>query len=763
MTYFHTHILGFPRIGKNREFKKALESYWNSEISEQELQNIGKDIRKNNWEIQKDSGLDYITVGDFSWYDHILDTSALLGVVPSRFKEKIDTINLDSLFLMARGQSSNSNNISACDMTKWFNTNYHYIVPEFNDDQNFTISTNTLFEHINEAQEQGYHVKPVLVGPLTYLWLGKVSHPNFDKLTLIKNIIPAYNQIFKKLKEKNIEWVQIDEPILTLDLSPAWINSFSETYQKLNFNNLKILLATYFGSIEDKIEQINRLPIHGLHVDLCSNPEQIESIINQYSADKVLSVGVINGRNIWKSDLFKIESNLKYLKNLFGENLWISASCSLLHSPVDLDSEHNIDPEIKNWLAFAKQKIQEITLVAKILSNSEDKNTNTFIIENFKSTQSRLNSNKVHNSEVQKNINLINENYFKRKSDYKERAQIQKNKYNLPLFPTTTIGSFPQTKEIRGLRKKLKDKKIDLNLYNEEIKKNILDCIQRQEKLDIDVLVHGEAERNDMVEFFGELLEGFIFTSNGWVQSYGSRCVKPPVIYGDVYRKKPLTLEWTSYAQSLTERPVKGMLTGPVTIISWSFVRDDQPIKETAKQIALALREETIDLEKAGIKFIQIDEPAFREALPLKKKDWKNYFDWAIPCFKIASCGISDETQIHTHMCYSEFNDIISYIAELDADVITIECSRSNMELLSAFENYCYPNEIGPGIYDIHSPNIPDTDLMVNNLKKALNFISKDKLWINPDCGLKTRNWPEVEYALKNMVLAAKELRKNAN
>ena len=762
MTYFHTHILGFPRIGKNREFKKALEAYWNSEISEQELQNIGKDIRKFNWEIQKDSGLDYITVGDFSWYDHILDTSALLGVIPSRFKEKIDTINLDSLFLMARGQSSNSNNISACDMTKWFNTNYHYIVPEFTEDQNFTISTNTLFEHIDEAQEQGYLVKPVLVGPLTYLWLGKASHPNFDKLTLIKNIIPIYNQIFKKLKEKNIDWVQIDEPILTLDLSPEWINSFSETYQKLNFNNLKILLATYFGSIEDKIEQINRLPIHGLHVDLCSNPEQIESIINQYSVDKVLSVGVINGRNIWKSDLFKIESNLNYLKNLFGENLWISASCSLLHSPVDLDSEHNIDPEIKNWLAFAKQKIQEISLVSKILSNSEDKNTNTFIIENFKSTQSRLKSNKVHNSEVQKNINLINENYFKRKSDYKERAQIQKNKYNLPLFPTTTIGSFPQTKEIRGLRKKLKDKKIDLNLYNNEIKKNILDCIQRQEKLDIDVLVHGEAERNDMVEFFGELLEGFIFTSNGWVQSYGSRCVKPPVIYGDVYRKKPLTLEWTSYAQSLTERPVKGMLTGPVTIISWSFVRDDQPIKETAKQIALALREETIDLEKAGIKFIQIDEPAFREALPLKKKDWKNYFDWAIPCFKIASCGISDETQIHTHMCYSEFNDIISYIAELDADVITIECSRSNMELLSAFENYCYPNEIGPGIYDIHSPNIPNTDLMVNNLKKALNFISKDKLWINPDCGLKTRNWPEVEYALKNMVLAAKELRKNA-
>ena len=762
MTYFHTHILGFPRIVKNREFKKALEAYWNSEISEQELQNIGKDIRKFNWEIQKDSGLDYITVGDFSWYDHILDTSALLGVIPSRFKEKIDTINLDSLFLMARGQSSNSNNISACDMTKWFNTNYHYIVPEFTEDQNFTISTNTLFEHIDEAQEQGYLVKPVLVGPLTYLWLGKASHPNFDKLTLIKNIIPIYNQIFKKLKEKNIDWVQIDEPILTLDLSPEWINSFSETYQKLNFNNLKILLATYFGSIEDKIEQINRLPIHGLHVDLCSNPEQIESIINQYSVDKVLSVGVINGRNIWKSDLFKIESNLNYLKNLFGENLWISASCSLLHSPVDLDSEHNIDPEIKNWLAFAKQKIQEISLVSKILSNSEDKNTNTFIIENFKSTQSRLKSNKVHNSEVQKNINLINENYFKRKSDYKERAQIQKNKYNLPLFPTTTIGSFPQTKEIRGLRKKLKDKKIDLNLYNNEIKKNILDCIQRQEKLDIDVLVHGEAERNDMVEFFGELLEGFIFTSNGWVQSYGSRCVKPPVIYGDVYRKKPLTLEWTSYAQSLTERPVKGMLTGPVTIISWSFVRDDQPIKETAKQIALALREETIDLEKAGIKFIQIDEPAFREALPLKKKDWKNYFDWAIPCFKIASCGISDETQIHTHMCYSEFNDIISYIAELDADVITIECSRSNMELLSAFENYCYPNEIGPGIYDIHSPNIPNTDLMVNNLKKALNFISKDKLWINPDCGLKTRNWPEVEYALKNMVLAAKELRKNA-
>ncbi len=755
-----THILGFPRIGSNRELKKAVESYWKSEITQSQLEEIGKKIREDNWKIQNDSNLHFVTTGDFSWYDHILDTSALLGVIPKRFQEKNQTINLNTIFCMARGQAPNTKDAHACEMTKWFNTNYHYIVPEFIEGQEFKISTNAFFEQIDHAISLGYRVKPVLVGPLTYLWLGKTKGTDFNKLALLKNLLPAYNEIFHQLKSKKIEWLQLDEPILTLELPNEWKEAYLDAYKKLNFNHINILLGTYFGSVQENLELINSFPIQGLHIDLCSAPDQLESIINHFSNKKILSAGVINGRNIWKSDIYKITSNLKYLKKHFEENLWISSSCSLLHSPVDLDNEKSLDKEIKSWLSFAKQKTFEIKLIADVLDNVENSITNKLLMENQQTLQSRYHSNKVHNPAVKKKVSEITESFSQRKSNYKERTIKQRKLFNLPLFPTTTIGSFPQTQNIRSIRHNLKAGKIDHNTYEKEIQKHIADCILKQEDLDLDVLVHGEAERNDMVEYFGELLDGFAFTSNGWVQSYGSRCVKPPIIYGDVSRPKPMTVDWAKYSQSLTKRPVKGMLTGPVTILSWSFVRDDQQPKETALQIALALRDEAIDLEKSGIKIIQIDEPAFREALPLQRKDWQEYLNWAVNCFRISASGVDDDTQIHTHMCYSEFNDIIKSIADLDADVITIECSRSDMELLQAFEDFAYPNEIGPGVYDIHSPSIPETQFIVNQLEKALKFIPDERLWINPDCGLKTRNWPEVEKALRNMTDAAKELRK---
>ncbi|APJ04769.1 5-methyltetrahydropteroyltriglutamate--homocysteine S-methyltransferase [Silvanigrella aquatica] len=753
-----THILGFPRIGKKRELKKALESYWKLEITQKQLLEVGKKICEENWKIQSESNLSFITVGDFSWYDHVLETSALLGVIPKRFLESDNKINIDTLFCMARGQSLNKKEHAACEMTKWFNTNYHYIVPEFSKNQNFQLTYNYFFEQIDHALSFNYKIKPVLLGPLTYLWLGKTKGDEFNKLNLIENLIPIYNEIFRKLKDNKIEWLQLDEPILALDLPNEWIKKFKFTYDNLNFHDIKILTTTYFGSISENINIINNLPVHGLHVDLCSAPQQIHSLIKNFDNQKTLSAGVVNGRNIWKSDYNKIIDQLNILKQSFSKNLWIGSSCSLIHSPVDLESEQKLDPEIKNWLSFAKQKTIEIKSIEIIFNkkNGYEKN----LQQNKFDIQSRLISKKVINPSVKKRISDINPKFYHRDSNYEERSIKQKNLFHLPLFPTTTIGSFPQTQNIRELRKKLKEGSISNELYTQQIKEHIKECITIQENLELDVLVHGEAERNDMVEYFAEFMNGFIFTSQGWVQSYGSRCVKPPIIYGDVFRAKAITVEWAKYSQSLTNKPVKGMLTGPVTILSWSFVRDDQPTKETALQISLALRDEVLDLEKAGIKIIQIDEPAFREALPLQKKDWEEYLSWSVKCFKIASCGVEDSTQIHTHMCYSEFNDIIHAIANLDADVITLECSRSNMELLQAFENFSYPNEIGPGIYDIHSPLIPNTNFIVMQLEKALQFIPKERLWINPDCGLKTRNWPEVSKALKNMTEAAKNLRR---
>jgi len=754
-----THILGFPRIGAHRELKKALEAYWKGGISQDELLEAGKKIRQTNWEIQANAGLDFITVGDFSFYDHILDISTSLGVVPKRYEHiKGNNVDLNTIFSMARGQAPQKEDTQALAMTKWFNTNYHYMVPEFDREEQFILSNNKLLDEVKEAQELGYTVKPVLVGPLTYLWLGKENDESFNKLELLPQLIKAYNEIFQKLVELNISYLQIDEPILALELPQEWQEAFLKAYTQLYFASLKPILTTYFDDITDNLALIKHLPVIGLHIDICSAPKQLVKVANEWPKDKILSVGIINGRNVWKTDLSKGLYTLTQLKDKFADNLWIASSCSLLHSPVDLENETKLDPVIKNWLSFAIQKISEIALLGKGI-NLGERIIQQELLANQKAIESRQVSELIHNPKVQEKIKTIPEDIDQRTSNFQQRINKQASKLKLPLFPTTTIGSFPQTSSIRKIRQDFKAGRIDYLEYERTIKKEIGQAIHIQEQLGLDVLVHGEAERNDMVEYFSESLNGFVFTQNGWVQSYGSRCVKPPIIYGDISRSKPITVEWTAYAQSLTFKKVKGMLTGPVTILAWSFVRDDQAYKDTALQIALALRDEVKDLENKGINIIQIDEPAFREALPLKQKDWQQYLNWAVYAFKVTSSGVEDSTQIHTHMCYSSFNDIIEAIAKLDADVITIETSRGNLELLKAFKGFNYPNQIGPGVYDIHSPRIPKHEEIIDQIEQILRYIPKEKLWINPDCGLKTRNWQEVEAALYNMQTAAQKLR----
>lgn len=751
------HQLGFPRIGARRQLKSAVEQYWQNKIDQNDLTEIGHRIKTEHWQMQIAAQHDFLTVGDFSWYDHVLDMSCLLGVIPNRFMEVGEKNGLDTYFRMARGRGQSGPDVRACEMTKWFDTNYHYIVPEFSQDQSFQLCNEKLFAEVIEAKKLNKSIKPVLLGPLTYLWLGKTK-TDFDKLSLLETLHIVYQQIFSKLFALGVEWVQIDEPILVLDLPTTWQRQFAWVYEKFTDSNVKLLLTTYFGGLNENTKLACQLPTGGLHVDLVKAPEQIHAILDQLPAEKILSAGIIDGRNIWRSDLKQSLATLKWCRNQLQERLWVGSSCSLLHSPVDLDLETTINPEIKNWLAFAKQKLHEISLLTKALNEGESA-IQTELEHNQRFIQQRRSSLLIHNPDVKERCRHITNDMTVRKHAYALRSKIQKDSLNLPLFSTTTIGSFPQTNTIRNMRKRYKENNIDAKTYQQFIKQEIASVIQKQLDLGIDVLVHGESERNDMVEYFGELLNGFVFTQNGWVQSYGTRCVKPPIIYGDVSRPQPMTIEWLKYAQSLTDKPVKGMLTGPNTILSWSFVRDDQSRYETTKQIALALHDEVKDLIQSGIRIIQIDEPAFREGLPLKKKDWQTYLKEAVQCFRLSSCDIPDEIQIHTHMCYSEFNDIIQAVADLDADVITIENSRSDMELLKAFEDYHYPNDIGPGVYDIHSPRIPTVDEMVHLMEKAAQLIPIEQLWINPDCGLKTRNWEETLAALKNMVTAAHKLR----
>lgn len=747
------HTLGFPRVGLRRELKKAQESYWAGNSSQQDLLAVGRELRARHWQQQKDAGVDIVPVGDFAWYDHVLTTSLLLGNVPARHQNSDGSVDLDTLFRIGRGRAPTGEPAAAAEMTKWFNTNYHYMVPEFTKGQQFRLSWTQLLDEVDEALALGHKVKPVLLGPVTYLWLGKVKGEQFDRLSLLNDILPVYQQVLAELAKRDIEWVQIDEPALVLELPQAWLEAFKPAYQALQGHS-KLLLTTYFDSIGQNIETIRELPVQGLHVDLVHGKDDAAALNAQLPAAWLLSLGVINGRNVWRADL---SSWFERLQPLVAQRqqLWIGSSCSLLHSPIDLSTETRLDDEVKSWFSFALQKCGELALLSKALNNNDAASLEAWSAP----IRARRSSTRVHNAAVAQRLAAISAKDSERQSSYAERAKAQRQRFNLPAWPTTTIGSFPQTTEIRGLRLDFKQGRLDSNHYRTGIAEHIKQAIVEQERLGLDVLVHGEAERNDMVEYFGEHLDGFVFTQNGWVQSYGSRCVKPPVIIGDVSRPEAITVEWAKYAQSLTDKPVKGMLTGPVTILCWSFPREDVSRETIAKQIALALRDEVADLEQAGIGIIQIDEPALREGLPLRQSDWAAYLNWAVDAFRLNAAVARDDTQIHTHMCYCEFNDIMDSIAALDADVITIETSRSDMELLESFEEFDYPNEIGPGVYDIHSPNVPDVEWIEALLRKAAKRIPVERLWVNPDCGLKTRGWTETRLALANMVQAARKLR----
>ncbi|WP_280562800.1 5-methyltetrahydropteroyltriglutamate--homocysteine S-methyltransferase [Chromohalobacter sp. 48-RD10] len=754
------HILGYPRIGANRELKKAVEAYWKGEIDQATLEESGKALRAAHWQASRDAGLDLVTVGDFAFYDQVLNVSALLGAVPPRFGAVEGEVDLDTTFRMARGRAPTGEPAAACEMTKYFDTNYHYLVPELHADQRFRVASTRLFDEVAEAQAEGHSVKVALLGPLSWLWLAKEKSEGLDRLTLLDALLPVYGEILERLSAQGVEWVQLDEPALVQDLPRDWRQAYEAAYNKLQSARVKLLVATYFGALGDNLGLAAGLPVAGLHIDTVRAPEQLDAVLDRLPTYKVLSIGAIDGRNIWRADLAALRERLQVARARLGERLWISASCSLLHVPVDLEAETDLDAELKSWLAFARQKLDEVVTLAHLLDGRTTNEDTERLDAATQALEARRNSPRIHKPAVGKRLSGVSSADAERPSPYGARAKAQRRHLDLPLFPTTTIGSFPQTQDIRAARRAFKNGEWDRDAYETRMREEIVHAVERQEALDIDVPVHGEPERNDMVEYFGELLDGFAFTRFGWVQSYGSRCVKPPVIFGDVSRPGPMTVRWSEYAQSLTDKPMKGMLTGPVTILQWSFVRDDQPRDATCRQIALSLRDEVADLEAAGIKIIQIDEPALREGLPLRQGEWQGYLDWAVESFKLSAAVARDETQIHTHMCYSEFNDIIAAIAALDADVITIETSRSDMELLDAFQDFAYPNEIGPGVYDIHSPNIPEVEWMVQLMEKAAEKIPAERLWVNPDCGLKTRGWAEVEPALANMVDAAKELRR---
>jgi 5-methyltetrahydropteroyltriglutamate--homocysteine methyltransferase len=765
-----TQNLGYPRIGSQRELKKATEQYWSEKISQQQLLLTGKTIRLQNWQIQAEAGIDLIPCNDFSFYDQVLDTTLMIGAVPKRYQTLAATkqlTDIDLLFAMARGYQKDGFDITAMEMTKWFDTNYHYIVPEFTADQKFSLLNKKVITEFLEAKAQGFTTKPVLIGPVSYLLLGKEKQEGFHRIDLLSSLLPVYLEIIGQLVSNGAAYIQFDEPCLSLEITENEQLAIEKTYQTIaeKFPKLHIILASYFECYGDNLPTVLNLPIQTLHLDLVRCPSQIDDVLaSDFPSSKTnLSLGVVDGRNIWKNDFQDSLSIIKKAVDAIGaDRVWIAPSCSLIHCPCDLTfetDEKSLRPEVKDWLAFAKQKINEVVTLKQLANGENPALADVKLRSNIESNAKRKTSPLIHNQNVKQRVANITEKDAQRHDDFQVRKLEQRKALNLPLFPTTTIGSFPQTPEVRSWRAKFKKGELTQEQYDNLIAKETEEAIRWQEETGIDVLVHGEFERNDMVEYFGEQLEGFEFSKNGWVQSYGSRCVKPPIIYGDIFRPAPMTLRWTSYAQSLTKKLLKGMLTGPVTILQWSFVRNDQPRSETCTQIALAIRDEVVDLEKANIKIIQIDEPAIREGLPLRKEDWTSYLDWAVKAFRISAGGVQNKTQIHTHMCYSEFNDIIQNIAEMDADVITIECSRSQMELLDIFAEFKYPNEIGPGVYDIHSPRVPSKSEMVELMEKAKAHIPIDQLWINPDCGLKTRHWEETKKAMTEMVSAAKELR----
>ncbi|MYN38130.1 5-methyltetrahydropteroyltriglutamate--homocysteine S-methyltransferase [Duganella sp. FT109W] len=768
-----THIPGFPRIGAARELKFALERNWRGELSDAELEDVGRDLRARHWALQRDAGLDLVTVGDFAFYDQVANHIQLLGCEPGRYGFQPDQPQLGRYFTMARGRSGSADHDAGCgcgahdadalpaaaalEMTKWFDTNYHYLVPEFTPDTAFALACERLFDEVAEAQALGHAVKAALIGPLTFLWLGKTKADGFDRLSLLDKLLPVYGQILDRLKAQGVQWVQIDEPILGLDLPAPWRSAFENSYWQLNQVGVPLLLATYFSPLEENLSLACRLPVAGLHVDGVRAPQELTSIADWLPVHKVLSVGIVDGRNIWRTDLDAALTVLQPIVDKRAGKLWLSSSCSLLHVPFTLAAETALDAETRSWLAFATEKLAELKTLKQALH--AEAGADAALATSRAAIASRRASPRVHQQAVRDRLAHLPAGADQRRARFAERQAAQRARFRLPNFPTTTIGSFPQTPAIRAARASFKRDDLSLTDYEAAMRAEIADAVQRQEALGLDVLVHGEAERNDMVEYFGEQLAGFAFTQHGWVQSYGSRCVKPPIIYGDVSRPHAMTVNWTVHAQSLTGKPMKGMLTGPITILQWSFVRDDQPRARTALQIALAIRDEVADLEQAGIGIIQIDEPAVREGLPLRRSRWTEYLDWATHAFRVSASAVGDATQIHTHMCYAEFNDILPQIAAMDADVITIETSRSDMELLNGFGQFRYPNEIGPGVYDIHSPRVPDRQEMVRLLHKASAVIPPANLWVNPDCGLKTRGWVETESALRNMVAAAHQLR----
>ncbi len=755
-----TNILGYPRVGANRELKKAEEAYWAGKISKQELLDTAALIRKDNWLLQKESCIDLIPSNDFSFYDQTLDLSLCVGAIPERYSN-LKNDRLELYFAMAHGYQKDGIDVTAMEMTKWFDTNYHYIVPEFTKNQQFELTFNKAAAEFKEALELGIKTKPVLIGPVTYLLLGKEKESGFNRIELLDRLLAVYLEILKELEGLGAEYVQIDEPFLNTDLSEDVKDAYRKAFARIKESvKLKIVLTTYFDGLADNASLVAELKPDVLHIDLVRAPQGWKDVVRILPKETILSLGVVDGRNIWKNDYRQSLDIINKVKDIVGnERILIATSCSLLHSPFDLENEKNektLPAEVKRWLAFARQKLTEVVELANLAADKPDYFAKAALQRNVTDIEDRKTSALTNNEDVKRRVAAVTPDYATRKSPFHERIVEQHKELRLPLFPTTTIGSFPQTTEVRSWRSKYKKGEITKEQYTQLLKGEIERTIRKQEEIGLDVLVHGESERNDMVEYFGEQLSGFAFTQNGWVQSYGSRCVKPPVIYGDVSRPSPMTVDWITYAQSLTDKPVKGMLTGPVTILQWSFVRNDQPRAVTMKQIALAIRDEVLDLEKAGIKVIQIDEPAIREGLPLRKADREEYLEKAVEAFRISASGVKDSTQIHTHMCYSQFNDIIKHIAAMDADVITIECARSQMNLLGAFADFKYPNEIGPGVYDIHSPRVPSVDEMVNLLRKAAQVINPAQLWVNPDCGLKTRGWSETEAALQNMVKAAR-------
>ncbi|MFF0549538.1 5-methyltetrahydropteroyltriglutamate--homocysteine S-methyltransferase [Streptomyces sp. NPDC004311] len=753
-------VYGYPRQGQNRELKKAIEGYWKGRVTAEALRQTAADLRRSNWQQLAEAGIHEVPTGDFSYYDHVLDTSVMLGAVPDRHREAVAADPLDGYFAMARG----TQDVAPLEMTKWFDTNYHYLVPELGPDTVFTADSAQQVAELTEALSLGHTARPVLVGPLTYLLLAKPAPgvaADFRPITLLDRLLPVYAQVLADLRAAGAEWVQLDEPALVQDRTPAELNAAARAYRELGAapDRPKLLVASYFGRLGDALQVLAAAPVEGVALDFtgsaAANVEDLAAVGGL--PGRRLVAGVVDGRNIWINDYQK---SLTILGTLLGlaDRVDVAASCSLLHVPLDASAEREIDPQIRRWLAFARQKTAEIATLARGLARGTD-TIAAELAANRADLASRAGSAITRDPAVRARTAAVTDADGRRSQPYEQRTAAQRAHLGLPVLPTTTIGSFPQTDELRVARADLRAGRIDAAGYEERIEHEIREVVAFQEKTGIDVLVHGEPERNDMVQYFAEQLTGYVATQHGWVQSYGTRYVRPPVLAGDISRPEPMTVRWTTFAQAQTSKPVKGMLTGPVTMLAWSFVRDDQPLGETARQVALALRDEVNDLEAAGTSVIQVDEPALRETLPLRAADHGAYLAWATEAFRLSTSGVRPDTQIHTHMCYAEFGDIVQAIDDLDADVISLEAARSHMQVAGELAGHGYPREAGPGVWDIHSPRVPGTEEAASLLRKGLEAIPAERLWVNPDCGLKTRGWTETRASLENLVAAAREVR----